>query len=89
MPGNQRLFFAESLKDALLRLKKALKNPDYNFFIHTASAKVKNVPYYHWHIEILPRTYKWAGLELGTGIEVVEVSPEQAVADLKKAKINL
>jgi UDPglucose--hexose-1-phosphate uridylyltransferase len=89
MPRNQRLFFAESLKDALLRLKKALKNPDYNFFIHTASAKVKNVPYYHWHIEILPRTYKWAGLELGTGIEVVEVSPEQAVADLKKAKINL
>jgi UDPglucose--hexose-1-phosphate uridylyltransferase len=84
MPENQRLFLAESFKDALLRLKKVLKNPDYNFFIHTASARVKNVPYYHWHIEILPRTYKWAGLELGTGIEVVEVSPEQAVADLKK-----
>ncbi len=77
--------FAESLKDALTRLARILKNPDYNFFIHTASAKVKNVPYYHWHVEILPRTYKWAGLELGTGIEVIAVPPEDAAENLRRA----
>ncbi len=79
-------FLAESLKDALSRAAKALKNPDYNFFIHTASTGVKNVPYYHWHIEILPRTYEWAGLELGTGIEVVSVPPEEAAEKLRKAR---
>jgi len=78
-------YLAEALKDSLSRLAKTLKNPDYNFFIHTSSAKVKNVPYYHWHIEILPRTYKWAGLELGTGIEVVSVPPEEAAEKLRKA----
>ncbi|HDO23603.1 MAG TPA: HIT domain-containing protein [bacterium] len=78
-------YLAESLKDALSRIGKTLNNPDYNFFIHTASAKVKNVPYYHWHIEILPRTDKWAGLELGTGIEVVAVSPERAAENLRNS----
>lgn len=77
---------ASSLKDALARLSKILKNPDYNFFIHTSSARMNNVPYYHWHIEILPRTYKWAGMELGTGIEVVSVAPEEAAELLRKAK---
>lgn len=76
-------YLAKSLKDALRRISKSLKTPDYNFFIHTASAKVKNVPYYHWHIEILPRTYKWAGMELGTGIEVVSIPPEQAAEHLR------
>ncbi|MEW5907818.1 MAG: DUF4921 family protein [Patescibacteria group bacterium] len=77
------VYLAHSLKDALHRISKALKNPDYNFFIHTASAKVKDIPYYHWHIEILPRTYKWAGVELGTGVEVVVVPPEEAAGHLR------
>ncbi|MFH1956546.1 MAG: DUF4931 domain-containing protein [Patescibacteria group bacterium] len=76
-------YLAKSLKDALMRISKALKNPDYNFFIHTSAVNMKNMPYYHWHIEILPRTYKWAGLELGTGIEVVVVPPERATEHLR------
>lgn len=76
-------YLAKSLKDALRRISKALKKPDFNFFIHTSSARVDDVPYYHWHIEILPRTYKWAGMELGTGIEVVIVPPEKAAEHLR------
>ncbi len=78
-------FLAESLKDSLSRLHKVFKNPAYNFFIHTASAKIKNVPYYHWHVEILPKTYEWAGLELGTGIDIVSVPPEEAAEKLREA----
>jgi len=85
MPEKEARFLAESLKDALIRLDKVFKNPAYNFFIHTASARVKNVPYYHWHIEILPRTYEWAGLELGTGVEVISAPPEEAADNLRKA----
>lgn len=76
---------AEIFKKALLALYKNLKNPDYNFFIHTApSIEVPYAEHYHWHIEIMPRTYKWAGLELGTGIEIVAVLPEKAARDLRK-----
>jgi len=76
-------YFAESLRDALKRLGKALGGPDYNFFIHTAPIG-NGYDHYHWHLEILPRKAKWAGLELGMGIEVVAVSPEDAAKHLKK-----
>jgi len=36
-------------------------------------------------MEILPRTAIWGGLELGTGIEVVKVPPEEAAKILRKA----
>lgn len=79
-------FLAEILKDALIRLNKALESPDYNFFIHTAPVGDGNFGHYHWHLEILPRSFKWAGLELGMGIEVVAVPPEEAARNLKKVK---
>jgi len=76
---------AESLKEALSRISLALDNPDYNFFIHTSGVE-QQFDYYHWHIEILPRGFDWAGLELGGGVEVVTVLPEEAATQLKGAK---
>ncbi len=81
----ERLSLAESLKDALRRIAKAIKTQDYNFFIHSAPLNLKNHSHYHWHIEILPRVSAWAGLELGVGIEAVIVPPEQAAKNLRKA----
>jgi galactose-1-phosphate uridylyltransferase len=37
---------------------------------------------YHWHWEIHPRLREIAGLELGTGLPVNPVSPEEAAAEL-------
>ena len=75
---------AESLKDALTRIKKTLDNPDYNFFIHTSPVNDGTSGHYHWHLEIFPRGFKWAGLELGGGIEVVAISPENAAEHLRE-----
>ena len=36
----------------------------------------------HWHWEIHPRLREIAGLELGTGLPVNPVSPEDAVEEL-------
>lgn len=76
---------ATTLKEVLSRLKITMNDPDYNFFIHTAPAKQNNADHYHWHIEILPRTSIWAGVELGTGIEVIAVPPEEAAQLLRKS----
>ena len=74
-------------KTVFKKLRTAMHDPDYNFFIHTAPAKISgrsnDMSHYHWHIEILPRTSTWAGLELGTGIEVVAVAPEEAAETLR------
>lgn len=75
---------AECLKEGLSRLYKALDDPAYNFFIHTAPCDGRNYDHYHWHVEILPKTSTWAGFELGTGIEISTIEPETAAEFLRK-----
>ncbi len=80
----QKNLFAEALQQTLKKLKKALKDPDYNYFVHTSPVDGKNHDHYHWHLEILPKTSTWAGFELGTGIEISTIEPEKAAAFLRK-----
>jgi UDPglucose--hexose-1-phosphate uridylyltransferase len=80
----ERKYLAEALQKALYSLYKGLKNPAYNFFIHTAPCDGKDYNYYHWHIEILPKTNTWAGLELGTGVEVLTIKPEEVAKFLRE-----
>jgi UDPglucose--hexose-1-phosphate uridylyltransferase len=37
----------------------------------------------HWHLELFPRTTRLAGLELGAGVYINPVPPEQAAAELR------
>lgn len=74
---------AEALQLALSRIFKGLNDPAYNFFIHTAPSDGKDYGHYHWHFEILPKTAIWAGFELGTGIEISTVEPEEAAEYLR------
>ena len=80
----QRQYLAEAVGFIFYKFDKNLKNPDYNMVIHTAPPKARDVEHYHWHVEILPRVGIWGGLELGSGIEVVKVAPEEAVTILKR-----
>src|SRR3989344_2520905 len=76
-----------ALKQSLELIKKSLGDPDYNFFIHTSPIKNKNhYGHYHWHIEVLPKLNIWAGFELGTGIEINPVDPDEAAALLRGKK---
>lgn len=74
----------EALQEALRRIGTGLRNPSYNFFIHTAPTfDHETYPHYHWHIEILPKTAIWAGFEIGTGIEISTIEPESAAEFLR------
>ena len=75
---------AEALQKAVGKIYKALDNPPYNFYLHTSPCDGKDYPHYHWHIEILPRTSDWAGLEYSTGIEISTIEPEEAANFLKE-----
>ncbi len=80
----QRNDLSDAMSFIFRKIFKKLKNPDYNFFIHTAPLKERHAEHYHWHMEILPRVAIWGGLELGTGIDVVKVSPEETAKLLRK-----
>jgi len=73
---------SEALRQVLGRLATALDGPPYNLVLHTAPLREQVDGTYHWHWEIHPRLRDIAGLELGTGLPVNPVSPEDAVEEL-------
>jgi UDPglucose--hexose-1-phosphate uridylyltransferase len=75
------------LKTVLGRLNQTLDNPDYNLTINTASRGDEDKRYFLWHIEILPRLTNPAGFELGSGMAINTVLPEDAASYLRDAKI--
>jgi UDPglucose--hexose-1-phosphate uridylyltransferase len=73
---------AAALREVLARLSSALDGPPYNLVLHTAPLQEQVDATFHWHWEIHPRLREIAGLELGTGLPVNPVSPEDAVEEL-------
>lgn len=87
MSAKEERCAAEALKATLWKLFKGLKNPSYNYFVHTAPpASGHGFDHYHWHIEIIPKSQVWAGFEIGTGIEISSIAPENAAAFLRSIK---
>lgn len=80
---------APLLRDVLKRISVALGDPALNFFIHTAPTHGEHFEYYHWHLEIIPKTAIWAGFEISTGIEISAVSPETAAGYLRRVKAGV
>jgi UDPglucose--hexose-1-phosphate uridylyltransferase len=82
---------AEDLHELALVLRRTLKglyarlgDPDFNLIIHSAPIEDENKDYYLWHIQILPRLTTIAGLELGSGIYVTAMLPEQSAATMRE-----
>jgi len=72
---------AVMLHDALGRLARKLgSHPPLNLWVRTAP---RDAEYFCWRIDIVPRLTHFAGLELGAGIHLNIVSPEQSAAELR------
>ncbi|MFH1593086.1 MAG: galactose-1-phosphate uridylyltransferase [Candidatus Omnitrophota bacterium] len=70
------------LRNTMKCLKKVLKDPPYNYIIHTSPINGLEKDYYHWHIEIIPKLVNVAGFEWGSGFYVNPVPPEVAASNL-------
>ena len=74
---------AALLHDALVRLRERLgASPPLNLWVRTAP---RGAEHFCWRIDIVPRLTHLAGLELGTGVHLNVVAPEQAAAELRDA----
>ena len=90
----QRIDLARIMKQVLLKLKKGLNDPPYNYVVHTAPFRRPKVGYwksidddYHWHIEIMPRLTRVAGFEWGTGFYICPLPPEDAAKFLREVQV--
>lgn len=72
------------LRRTLHALDAGLNNPHFNFVIHSAPVGDHQQDYYLWHIQILPRLTTIAGFELGSGIFINTMLPEESAKYLRK-----
>ena len=83
--------FAKVLKHTMQRLNHVLGGVQYNFFMHSLphSSEWEDCrESYVWHLEICPRTSIPTGFELGSGLFVSTVSPEDAAEQLRSVSIE-
>src|SRR5207249_1447045 len=74
---------ANAMRVTLRKLATALDRPSYNFIVHTSPFQERQNPYYHWHIEIVPKLSAIAGFEWGSGFYINPTPPEEAAAALR------
>jgi UDPglucose--hexose-1-phosphate uridylyltransferase len=71
------------LRYTLKSIGSVIEDVSYNFMIHSSPFHIGADAYYHWHIEILPRTTNIAGFEYGTGYYINPVPPEEAAEKMR------
>jgi UDPglucose--hexose-1-phosphate uridylyltransferase len=78
---------AELLKRVLLRLHRGLENPEFNLTVDSDSRGEDGNESFLWHIRVLPRLTTPAGFELGSGMSINTVLPEEAATYLRSVEI--
>lgn len=78
---------AALLKTVLLKLDSCLENPAFNLTVNTAPRGDEGKEYFLWHLQILPRLTTSAGFEMGSGMSINTVLPEESAAYLREAEI--
>jgi UDPglucose--hexose-1-phosphate uridylyltransferase len=71
------------MREVIGMLGKTLQKPPLNFFLHDLPTSIQHADYYHWHLEIAPRVTNYGGYELGSGVVIDVMSPEDAAKYLR------
>ena len=71
------------LRTVLGLLHRRLDNPDYNLIVRSHPLESRANRHYHWYIMIIPKLATPAGFEIGTGISINSLKPEDAAAILR------
>jgi UDPglucose--hexose-1-phosphate uridylyltransferase len=79
---------AEILKNVLSRLYIGLNDPDFNLAIDTVPRGEEQGEYFLWHVQILPRLTQRAGFEMGSGMSINPVFPEDAAKRLREVQLE-
>ena len=83
MSDEEAAAFADCLRDTMGRLYRVLSNPDFNLVLRNPPYPMSGVPFYHWHMQIIPHTKTDGGFERGSRIGVNVLPPEQAAGQLR------
>ena len=74
--------FATTLRRTLARIARGVGDPPYNMVLYSAPVGQDEDATFSWHLQIVPRVTTPAGFELGSGMSINIVRPEDAAAFL-------
>ena len=80
-PTEDLIAVGEALRRTLLQLGETVGDVAYNIVFHSAPYRVGEP--YHWHAHVWPKATTVAGFELGTGVAINVMSPEEAAETLQ------
>lgn len=76
------------LRSLLAKIYNVLENPDYNYILRSSPAGEEDARYLHWYMMIIPKITTPAGFEIGSGIYINIVPPEESARYLRDAKAD-
>ena len=79
-PGDDLDAVGRALRTSLARLRDVVGDIAYNLVFHSAPYRAPEP--YHWHVHVVPKLTTVAGFELGTGVLINIVNPEEAAEAL-------
>lgn len=82
---------ANIVQRTMQRLDNVVGGVQYNYFLHSIPGKDQRddcAQGFHWHLEIVPRTSVPTGFELGSGLFVNTISPEDAATQLREINLD-
>lgn len=74
------------LSDILGRIRRVFDGPDTNLVVHSAPRDHADAPCCHWYVQLAPRIVHLGGFEIGSGVFINTVPPEEAAAALRQAE---
>ena len=76
---------ASVLREVLAKLCGSLDDPDYNYIIRSAPIGDEDTRHLHWYMVVIPKITIPAGFEMGSGIYINTVAPEESARILREA----
>ena len=76
---------AAMVRSVLSGLRRAAKDPDYNLLVQSAPVGDESSQSSLWHLVVMPRIATAAGFELGSGMSINCVAPEDAAKAMRDA----
>lgn len=87
----ERADLARALSEILRKMKALFGDLPYNYVLHTAPNRIPRRNHwhtlgddFHWHIEFMPRLQRTGGFEWGSGLYILQTSPEDAARYLRE-----
>ncbi|HYO83612.1 MAG TPA: galactose-1-phosphate uridylyltransferase [Bryobacteraceae bacterium] len=79
---------ASVLQNVVRKLDITLERPSWNLVLHSAPLQDSALPFYHWHVELIPKLTRVAGFEWGSGFYTNPTPPEEAARFLRDVRIT-